>query len=110
MATSHTGVRYMCSCCRLSVNRTGGQCLDEVGARVRQWCWNSRSLNPTVFHPVFLSLNKAVGVRVLGQEQVFVSFLAGGQQAKFTVGTSCAQVIVKHHFLFKTPQVCKRIF
>ncbi len=79
-------------CCRLTLNRSGGQCLDEAGARVRRWSWSSLSLTPTPLHPVFLSLNKAVGVRILGRERVFVSFLARGQQAKFSVGTCCAQV------------------
>ncbi|XP_026231211.1 glutamate-rich protein 6 [Anabas testudineus] len=74
----------------LSLNRSGGQCLDELGARVRRWCWSKLSLTPTPLYPVFLSLNKIVGVRVLGKEQVFVSFLAKGQQAKFSVGT-CIQ-------------------
>lgn len=85
-----------CVCCRLSLNRSGGQCLDEEGTKVRRWSWSSPSLTPTPLHPVFLSLNKSVGVRVLGREQVFVSFLARGQQAKFSVGTCCAQV--KHRF------------
>ncbi|KAF3699333.1 Glutamate-rich protein 6 Protein FAM194A [Channa argus] len=75
----------------LSLNKSGGQCLDEVGARVRRWCWSSMKLTPTPLHPVFLSLNKTIGVRVLGKEQVFVSFLASGQQAKFSVGTSSVQ-------------------
>ncbi|XP_027141487.1 glutamate-rich protein 6 isoform X2 [Larimichthys crocea] len=75
----------------LALNRSGGQCLDEEGARVRRWSWSSPSLTPTPLHPVFLSLNKAIGVRVLGREKVFVSFLARGQQAKFSVGTCCVQ-------------------
>lgn len=83
---------YACVCCRLTLNRSGGQCLDEEGTKVRRWSWSSPSLTPTPLHPVFLSLNKTVGVRVLGREQVFVSFLARGQQAKFSVGTCCAQV------------------
>lgn len=91
---------HVCLCCRLTLNSSGGQCLDEAGARVRRWSWSSLSLTPTPLHPVFLSLNKTVGVRVLEKEQVFVSFLAKGQQAKFSVGTCCAQV--KHCFLFLT--------
>lgn len=67
--------------------------MDEAGARVRRWCWEGRSPPPTPLLPVFLSLNKTVGVRVLGKEQVFVTFLARGQQAKFSVGSCCAQVI-----------------
>ncbi|XP_038574006.1 glutamate-rich protein 6-like isoform X1 [Micropterus salmoides] len=75
----------------LTLNRSGGQCLDEEGARVRRWSWSSPCLTPTPLHPVFLSLNKSVGVRVLAKEQVFVSFLARGQQAKFSMGACCAQ-------------------
>ncbi|XP_070774877.1 glutamate-rich protein 6 [Enoplosus armatus] len=70
----------------LTLNRSGGQCLDEEGVRVRRWSWCLATP-----HPVFLSLNKTVGVRVLGKEQVFVSFLARGRQAKFSVGTCSAQ-------------------
>lgn len=96
----------VCLSCRLSLNRSGGQCLDEKGTKVRRWSWNGLSLIPTPLHPVFLSLNKSVGVRVLGREQVFVSFLARGQQAKFSVGTCDAQV--KHRFLlsYQRFQLC----
>ncbi|XP_072219067.1 uncharacterized protein [Leuresthes tenuis] len=73
----------------LVLNRSGGQCLSDAGARTYQWSWGSASLTRTLFHPVFLSLNKAVGVRVLGNKKVFVSFLAKGQQAKFNVGSCC---------------------
>ncbi|KAK5859947.1 hypothetical protein PBY51_021462 [Eleginops maclovinus] len=75
----------------LTINSAGGQCLNEAGTRVRRWSWNSQSLIPTPLHPVFLSLNKAVGVRIFGKEQVFVSFLAKGQQARFSVGSCCTQ-------------------
>ncbi|XP_032387541.1 glutamate-rich protein 6 isoform X2 [Etheostoma spectabile] len=71
----------------LTLNSSGGQCLDEAGAKVRRWSWSS----PTPLQPVFLSINKTVGVRVLEKEQVFVSFLAKGQQTKFSVGACCAQ-------------------
>lgn len=94
----------VCLCCRLSLNRSGGQCLDELGARVRRWCWSNLSLTPTPLYPVFLSLNKTVGVRVLGKEKVFVSFLARGQQAKFSVGT-CIQVKVDKIFLDSTANI-----
>lgn len=90
---------FVCLCCRLSLNTAGGQCLDELGRRVRRWCWSSLGFTSTPLHPVFLSLNRTVGVRVLGKEQVFVSFLAGGQQAKFSVGSAKIQVKLKHHLI-----------
>lgn len=87
-------------CCRLTLNSAGGQCLDEAGARVHRWSWNSPSLIPTPLHPVFLSLNKTIGVRILGKEKVFVTFLAKGQQARFRVGACCAQVKLCFFCLF----------
>ncbi|XP_023132289.2 glutamate-rich protein 6 isoform X2 [Amphiprion ocellaris] len=75
----------------LVVNKSGGQCLNDAGARTCGWSWGSLSVTPTPLHPIFLSLNKAIGVRVLGNKQVFVSFLARGQQAKLSVGACCAQ-------------------
>ncbi|CAL8315560.1 unnamed protein product [Gadus morhua 'NCC'] len=76
----------------LSLGQSGGQRLDQSGARVQRWNWGSLGLgSPTPLRPLFLSLNKNIGVRVLGRDQVFVSFLCCGQQARFSVGISCVQ-------------------
>ncbi|KFQ34259.1 Protein FAM194A, partial [Mesitornis unicolor] len=68
----------------------GGQCLDQAGSRVRRWTWPN-STTSTELHvplsPIFISLNRHVGVRILGQDKITISFLAMGQQAKFNVGT-----------------------
>ncbi|NXJ80159.1 ERIP6 protein, partial [Trogon melanurus] len=72
----------------------GGQYLDQAGSRVRRWTWpnSTTSSGPHVpLSPIFISLNQHVGVRILGQDKITVSFLAMGQQAKFSVGTK-AQV------------------
>ncbi|KAM8726906.1 glutamate-rich protein 6 [Acanthopagrus schlegelii] len=89
----------------LALNTSGGQCLDEKGARVRQWTWSS--LPPTPLHPVFLSLNTTVGVRVLGRAQVFLSFLARGRQAKFSVGSCCTQDDCKTNMAASGPSLLK---
>ncbi|NXV80191.1 ERIP6 protein, partial [Atlantisia rogersi] len=68
----------------------GGQYLDRAGSRVRRWTWAHSSMSPgprVPLSPVFISLNRHVGVRILGQDKIIVSFLAMGQQAKFNVGT-----------------------
>ncbi|XP_022533549.1 glutamate-rich protein 6 isoform X2 [Astyanax mexicanus] len=75
----------------LNMDLWGGQSLDEAGARTRKWSWSDRAQTPTPLRPIFLSLNKSVGVRVLGRQYIFVSFLALGQQAKFSVG-SCVKI------------------
>uniref|UniRef100_A0A8C2J6A2 FAM194 C-terminal domain-containing protein n=1 Tax=Cyprinus carpio TaxID=7962 RepID=A0A8C2J6A2_CYPCA len=75
----------------LSMDAWGGRSLDEGGRRIRTWSWTDKAQTPTPLRPLFLSLNRNIGVRVLGQQLVFVSFLASGQQARFRVG-SCELV------------------
>ncbi|XP_062849031.1 glutamate-rich protein 6 isoform X2 [Trichomycterus rosablanca] len=76
----------------LSMDKWGGQSLDDNGARTRKWSWTDHSHNPVTLRPIYLSLNKNVGVRVLGRESIFVCFLASGQQARFSVG-SCSKTV-----------------
>ncbi|XP_068810123.1 glutamate-rich protein 6 isoform X3 [Struthio camelus] len=74
----------------ININIQGGQYLDQAGSRVRTWTWPNTvtSSGPHApLRPVFISLNRHVGVRILGQDKIAVSFLAMGQQAKFNVGT-----------------------
>ncbi|XP_062438956.1 glutamate-rich protein 6 [Rhea pennata] len=74
----------------ININIQGGQYLDQAGNRVRTWTWPNTitSSGPHIpLSPIFISLNQHVGVRILGQDKIAVSFLAMGQQAKFNVGT-----------------------
>ncbi|XP_038601521.1 glutamate-rich protein 6 [Tachyglossus aculeatus] len=66
----------------------GGQCSDAAGNRVRMWKWSSTlTSRPTVpFKPIFLSLSQYIGVRIIDQDKISVTFLALGQQARFSVG------------------------
>ncbi|NXY48316.1 ERIP6 protein, partial [Ceuthmochares aereus] len=68
----------------------GGQYLDQGGNRVRRWTWPNSIVSPephAPLKPIFISLNRHVGVRILRQDKIIVSFLARGQQAKFNMGT-----------------------
>lgn len=83
---------------RVNTSVQGGQHLDRAGSRVRRWTWPHSVTSPgpqVPLSPTFLSLNRHVGVRILGQDKITVSFLAMGQQAKFNVGTR-VQVFLKH--------------
>ncbi|NWH92894.1 ERIP6 protein, partial [Aegithalos caudatus] len=72
----------------INMSIQGGQYLDQSGSRVRRWMWPNLSPEPHVaLSPIFISLNRHVGVRILAQDKIFVSFLAMGQQAKFNMGT-----------------------
>uniref|UniRef100_A0A8C0B9Z4 Glutamate rich 6 n=1 Tax=Buteo japonicus TaxID=224669 RepID=A0A8C0B9Z4_9AVES len=73
----------------INMSIQGGQYLDQAGSRVRRWTWPNSVMTsgPHVpLSPIFISLNRHVGVRILGQDKITVSFLAMGQQAKFSVG------------------------
>ncbi|NWX80602.1 ERIP6 protein, partial [Alca torda] len=74
----------------INMNIQGGQYLDQAGNRVRRWTWPNSVMSSGAhvpLSPIFISLNRHVGVRILGQDKIAVSFLAMGQQAKFNVGT-----------------------
>ncbi|NXI10935.1 ERIP6 protein, partial [Irena cyanogastra] len=72
----------------INLSIQGGQYLDQAGNRVRRWMWPNLSPGPQVpLSPIFISLNRHVGVRILAQDKIFVSFLAMGRQAKFNMGT-----------------------
>ncbi|KAJ8786130.1 hypothetical protein J1605_006564 [Eschrichtius robustus] len=87
--------------CRVYINILGGQYSDQAGNRVRAWNWSSSvTSSPFVsFKPVFLALNHYVGIRILEQDKISITFLAMGQQARISVGT---KVKVEHlnSFLF----------
>ncbi|KAM9604402.1 glutamate-rich protein 6 [Trichechus inunguis] len=71
------------------INILGGQYSDQAGNRVRAWNWSSSvaSMPFVSFKPVFLALNHYVGVRILEQDKISITFLAMGQQARISVGT-----------------------
>ncbi|KAL9844805.1 glutamate-rich protein 6 isoform 2-T2 [Geothlypis trichas] len=78
----------------INMSMQGGQYLDQAGNRVRRWMWPNLLPEPQVpLSPIFISLNHCVGVRILAQDKIFVSFLAMGRQAKLNMGTK-VQVIV----------------
>ncbi|KFO94403.1 Protein FAM194A, partial [Buceros rhinoceros silvestris] len=90
--------RYPSGAVWITMNVQGGQYLDQAGSRMRRWMWpnSSTSSGPHIpLSPIFISLNQHVGVRILRQDRIIVSFLAMGQQAKFNVGTK-VQVSLEH--------------
>ncbi|XP_040284022.1 glutamate-rich protein 6 [Bufo bufo] len=72
----------------INVDPAGGQNSDSTGSRLRRWQWKSPDIvKPCAqFKPIFLALNHQVGIRIFGQDRMYVTFLAMGKQAKFNVG------------------------
>ncbi|XP_062988043.1 glutamate-rich protein 6 [Elgaria multicarinata webbii] len=84
----------------INITIQGGHYSDEAGNKVKTWIWpnNLQKRNPSsvLFKPVFLALNLNVGVRILGQDKIAISFLAMGKQAKINVGTK-VKPLADHH-------------
>uniref|UniRef100_A0A6J0SMB4 Glutamate-rich protein 6 n=1 Tax=Pogona vitticeps TaxID=103695 RepID=A0A6J0SMB4_9SAUR len=83
----------------INITIRGGHYSDQAGNKVKAWIWPNhlQKSNPSVsFKPVFLSLNQNVGVRILGQDKIAISFLAMGKQAKINVGTK-VEPLADHH-------------
>uniref|UniRef100_A0A8D0BJ66 Glutamate rich 6 n=1 Tax=Salvator merianae TaxID=96440 RepID=A0A8D0BJ66_SALMN len=83
----------------INITVRGGHYSDQMGNKVKTWSWpnNLQKSNPKVsFKPVFLALNQNVGVRILGQDKIAISFLGMGKQAKINVGTK-VKPLADHH-------------
>ncbi|XP_056663683.1 glutamate-rich protein 6 isoform X2 [Monodelphis domestica] len=80
----------------VNINLFGGQLSDQEGNRLRVWKWSSTKITPkpiVSFKPIFLALNNYLGVRILDQDKIIVSFLALGKQARMNLGTKL-QILV----------------
>ncbi|ETE63745.1 hypothetical protein L345_10489, partial [Ophiophagus hannah] len=89
---------FVTYCVQINITIRGGHYSDQAGNKVKTWIWpnNLQKHNPRVsFKPIFLSLNLNVGVRILGQDKIAISFLAMGKQAKINVGTK-VQPLAEH--------------
>ncbi|XP_042316036.1 glutamate-rich protein 6 isoform X2 [Sceloporus undulatus] len=83
----------------INITIQGGHYSDQAGNKVKMWIWpnNLQKSSPRVpFKPVFLSLNLNVGVRILAQDKIAISFLAMGKQAKINIGTKI-KLFPDHH-------------
>ncbi|XP_060130465.1 glutamate-rich protein 6 isoform X3 [Zootoca vivipara] len=83
----------------INVTIRGGHYSDEVGNKVKTWIWPNnlqKCVSRAPFKPVFLSLNQNVGVRIVEQDRVAISFLASGKQAKINIGAK-VKPLADHH-------------
>jgi hypothetical protein len=58
------------------------------------------------FKPVFLALNRYIGIRILEQDKVSINFLAMGQQATISLGTKVMVCAFKKWFKLDSGGSC----
>lgn len=67
----------------------GGVELDDTGAKKKKWSWKDQEthVHAPPFQPICFALNKNIAVRVMGQENIAVTFSAKQRSCRFNVGT-----------------------
>ncbi|XP_043927985.1 glutamate-rich protein 6B [Protopterus annectens] len=79
---------------RVNLTPYGGCCLDRNGTRQKQWQWRdfTNHVHAPPFQPICLSLNSSIGIRIISQEQVYITFRSKRNRVKFNMG---ARVMLK---------------
>lgn len=74
---------------RLYLDQFGGVELDDTGAKKKKWSWKDQEthVHAPPFQPICFALNKNMAVRVMGQENIAVTFSAKQRSCRFNVGT-----------------------
>ncbi|XP_076097360.1 glutamate-rich protein 6-like isoform X7 [Mytilus galloprovincialis] len=74
---------------RLYLDQMGGVELDDTGAKKKKWSWKDQEthVHAPPFQPICFALNKNIAVRVMGQENIAVTFSAKQRSCRFNVGT-----------------------
>ena len=74
--------------CRLYLDQFGGTEHDIQGGRKRRWDWNDvkTHVHAPPFQPIVVGLNKNLGLRVMSQENIAVTFTAKKRSCRFNVG------------------------
>ncbi|KAL4220552.1 FAM194 protein [Mactra antiquata] len=74
---------------RLYLDQYGGIELDNYGSRRRKWTWKDQvvHVHAPPFQPICIGLNKNMGVRVMSQENIALTFSANKRSCRFNMGS-----------------------
>jgi hypothetical protein len=74
---------------RLQANSLGGMELDLNGNRKKRWFWSSTNDTCAIsYQPIIFALNNQIGVKILSQNKIFLSYTSDGQIFRFRVGSN----------------------
>ncbi|XP_014661497.1 PREDICTED: uncharacterized protein LOC106804717 isoform X2 [Priapulus caudatus] len=79
---------------RLCLDQLGGSELDWHGNQRKRWFWRGMTwhCHAPPFQPITLSLNRAISVRVMSQENITVVFSIGTHTYRLSVGACLRQI------------------
>lgn len=70
------------------MDQMGGLELNVFGGKKRKWSWKDQEthVHAPPFQPIRFGLNKNLGVRIMGQENIAITFSAKQRSCRFNVG------------------------
>nr|CAB3243492.1 glutamate-rich protein 6-like [Phallusia mammillata] len=73
----------------LILSAFGGEYFSEYGERTKKWRWKDTEthVHAPPFQPITIGISKQAGLRVLSQENIFLTFTDGRRSVRFNVGT-----------------------
>ncbi|ESP04841.1 hypothetical protein LOTGIDRAFT_229951 [Lottia gigantea] len=73
---------------RLYFDQLDGIELDKYGAKKKKWSWKDQEthVHAPPFQPICVGLNRSIGLRVMSQEHITVTFMAKNRSCRFNVG------------------------
>ncbi|XP_052215247.1 glutamate-rich protein 6-like isoform X14 [Dreissena polymorpha] len=74
---------------RLYIDQYGGLELDNVGAKRRKWSWKDQltHVHAPPFQPICIGLNRHMGVRLMSQDNIALTFSASKRSCRFNMGS-----------------------
>ncbi|MBN3322232.1 ERIP6 protein, partial [Atractosteus spatula] len=72
----------------VNLNQLGGVCCSETGVPKRRWKWLDWDphVHAPPFQPICMALNPHTGIRILSQEQIYITFAFRRNSVRFNVG------------------------
>ncbi|XP_052784218.1 glutamate-rich protein 6-like isoform X3 [Mya arenaria] len=73
---------------RLYLDQYGGLELDHEGAKKRKWSWKDQvtHVHAPPFQPICIGLNREMGVRVMTQDNITLTFSSNKRSCRFNMG------------------------
>lgn len=87
--SGHCACYYPSGRVRLLLSHVGGEFFNTDGDRMKKWQWRDQltHVHAPPFQPITFSLNRNIGVRVLSQEVIYITFADGSRSIRFNAGT-----------------------
>nr|XP_039250253.1 glutamate-rich protein 6-like [Styela clava] len=74
---------------RLLLSPVGGEYFSPRGERIKKWIWKDAQthVHAPPFQPITFALSRKVGIRIMSQESIYITFTDRARSVRFNAGT-----------------------